>query len=144
MLVANADLFSGLNLHADISTRVGSRARLHYGQLGLKAGVSGLERIDPLGNVIPNGPGTERSMLLLRKKTHSIMTLRSLSRLLSLPWPSANSWAIRIAASAEVALGVGFASSRALNRTLVYGRLCHEPRFIRLRPEAEEQMSMNR
>jgi hypothetical protein len=56
MIVANSDLFGGLNFHADINSRVGSRARLHYGQLGLKAGVSGLERIDPLGNVIPNRP----------------------------------------------------------------------------------------
>lgn len=67
MFVTNADLFSGLDFHADISIRVGSRPRLHYSQLGLKAGVFGLERIDPLSHVVPNGPGMERSMLVLRK-----------------------------------------------------------------------------
>jgi hypothetical protein len=35
-------------------------------------------------------------------------------------------------------------TSRALNPGLVYGRLCREPRFIRLRPEAQEQLSVNR
>jgi hypothetical protein len=57
MLVVNANLFGSLNLHADIDARVGSRACLHYGQLRLKAWVSGLERIDTLGNVIANRPG---------------------------------------------------------------------------------------
>jgi hypothetical protein len=54
MLVENADLPGGLELHADINTRVGSHTRLHYGQLRLKAWVSGPQRIDPLGNVIAN------------------------------------------------------------------------------------------
>jgi hypothetical protein len=71
MFVANADLFSGLEFHADISIRVGSRPRLHYSQLGLKAGVFGLERIDPLGHVVPNGPGMERSMFASEKVKHT-------------------------------------------------------------------------
>ena len=52
MLVVNADLLGGLQLHADINTRVGSRTRLYYGQVRLKAGVFGLECIYPLGNVV--------------------------------------------------------------------------------------------
>ena len=54
MFVANADLVGGLDLHADINTRVGSGARLHYDQLRLEAGISGLECINPLGDVIPD------------------------------------------------------------------------------------------
>ena len=54
MFVANADLFGSLNLHADIDTRVGSRARLHYDQPRLEAGISGLECANPLGDVIPD------------------------------------------------------------------------------------------
>jgi len=39
VLVENADLFGGLDLHADINTGIGTGTRLHYDKLGLKAGI---------------------------------------------------------------------------------------------------------
>jgi hypothetical protein len=43
MVKFNANLLGCLCLHADIDGRVGALASLHDGELGLKAGILGLE-----------------------------------------------------------------------------------------------------
>jgi len=54
VFVKHADFFSGLDLHADVNTRIVTGTRLDYDKLGPKAGMFRLERSNPLGNLIAN------------------------------------------------------------------------------------------
>ena len=55
VLELDADLFCGLRLHAHIHGRVRTRARLDNGELRLKAGILGLQRLDPARDLVADG-----------------------------------------------------------------------------------------
>ena len=60
VLEGDADLLCGLCLHADVDGGVWAGAGLDDGELGLEAGVGGLEGGDAGGDLIADGPARDR------------------------------------------------------------------------------------